>query len=83
MDGRWINQCNEVEAKAVVDLLRELLLKDMNKSMGIITFNEKQQDKIHDLIDDLPGKTTNHIIFCFQIDFSCYNKHRDKKTGIN
>jgi very-short-patch-repair endonuclease len=51
VDGRWINQCNEVEAHAVVDLLKVLLVKDANKSIGIITFNAKQQDKIQDIID--------------------------------
>jgi superfamily I DNA and/or RNA helicase len=51
VDGRWINQCNEVEAHAVVELLKNLLIKDANKSIGIITFNAKQQDKIEDFID--------------------------------
>ncbi|WP_249870765.1 AAA domain-containing protein [Oceanobacillus saliphilus] len=53
VDGRWINQCNEVEAKNVVLLLKDLLIKDPNKSIGIITFNAKQQDKIDDYIDRL------------------------------
>ncbi|MEH7380195.1 AAA domain-containing protein [Bacillus sp. JJ1533] len=53
VDGKWINQCNEVEAKEVVLLLKELLQKDANKSIGIITFNSKQQDKILDYIDKL------------------------------
>ena len=53
VDGRWIKQSNEIEAKEVVNLLKELLIKDPNKSIGIITFNAKQQDKISDFIDDL------------------------------
>ncbi len=51
VDGRWINQSNEVEAIAVVDQIKELLVKDPDKSIGVITFNAKQQDKILDIID--------------------------------
>ncbi|MCM3409550.1 AAA domain-containing protein [Metabacillus litoralis] len=51
VDGRWINQCNEVEAKAVVDLLKKTVLQHPTKTVGIITFNAKQQDKIQDIID--------------------------------
>ncbi len=51
VDGRWLNQCNEVEAKAVVELLKKLLIKNPKKTVGIITFNAKQQDKIQDIID--------------------------------
>ncbi|MCM3587350.1 AAA domain-containing protein [Mesobacillus maritimus] len=51
VDGLWVNQCNEVEAKAVVELLKKLLFQNPNKTVGIITFNAKQQDKIQDIID--------------------------------
>lgn len=51
VDGRWINQCNEVEAIAVVELLKNLFKSDPSTSVGIITFNAKQQDKILDIID--------------------------------
>jgi len=51
VDGRWINQCNEIEAKAVVELLKTKLIQNPSKSVGIITFNAKQQDKIQDIID--------------------------------
>lgn len=50
-DGHWINQQNAVEAKAVVQLLKEKLRKDISKSVGIITFNAKQQAAIEDEID--------------------------------
>ncbi|WP_117170283.1 AAA domain-containing protein [Paraliobacillus sediminis] len=53
VDGRWINQCNEIEAKEVVSLLKKQLIKAPNKTVGIITFNAKQQDKINDYIDAL------------------------------
>lgn len=51
VDGRWINQCNEVEAIQVVDILKELLVTKPGKTIGIITFNAKQMGKIMDLID--------------------------------
>ncbi|WP_027410029.1 AAA domain-containing protein [Anoxybacteroides tepidamans] len=51
VDGRWINQCNEIEATAVINLLKKLFQLYPTKSVGIITFNAKQQDKILDMID--------------------------------
>ena len=44
-NGRWINQSNEVEAIEVVKILKDLLIKQPGKSVGIITFNAKQQTK--------------------------------------
>lgn len=52
VNGLWINQHNEVEAKKVVELVKQLMIENPNKSLGIITFNAKQQDKILDLIED-------------------------------
>ncbi|MDX5473919.1 MAG: AAA domain-containing protein [Bacillaceae bacterium] len=51
VDGRWINQSNEVEAMEIVNTLKEILINEPNKSVGIITFNAKQQSKILDMID--------------------------------
>jgi very-short-patch-repair endonuclease len=56
VDGRWINQCNEVEAIEVVNILRDILLQQPGKTVGIITFNAKQQSKIQDQIDRLLGE---------------------------
>jgi very-short-patch-repair endonuclease len=56
VDGRWINQCNEVEAIEVVNILRDILLHQPGKTVGIITFNSKQQTKIQDQIDRLLGE---------------------------
>ncbi|MDM5317198.1 AAA domain-containing protein [Fictibacillus sp. b24] len=50
-NGTWINQCNEVEAIEVVNLLKRIVNDHPGKSIGIITFNAKQQDKILDIID--------------------------------
>ena len=56
VDGRWINQCNEVEAMEVVQILREILIHQPGKTVGIITFNAKQQTKIQDQIDRLQSE---------------------------
>ncbi|MBS4215012.1 AAA domain-containing protein [Neobacillus rhizophilus] len=51
VEGRWINQSNEVEAIEVVNILKDILIKQQGKTVGIITFNAKQQSKIQDIID--------------------------------
>ncbi|WP_144475468.1 AAA domain-containing protein [Cytobacillus oceanisediminis] len=56
VDGRWINQCNEVEAIEVVKTLKDIFEKRPNKTVGIITFNAKQQTKILDLIEKMAGE---------------------------
>ena len=56
VEGRWINQCNEVEAIQVMKTLKEILEKRPNKTVGIITFNAKQQSKIMDLIEKTAGE---------------------------
>ncbi len=53
VDGQWINRCNQVEAQAVVDVLKKLLnTRKNNESIGIITFNSEQESIIEDLIDE-------------------------------
>lgn len=54
--GRWINQSNEVEAIEVVGTLKNILINRPNKTVGIITFNSKQQTKILDLIEKTAGE---------------------------
>jgi superfamily I DNA and/or RNA helicase/very-short-patch-repair endonuclease len=51
VNGRWINQSNEIEAIEVVNTLRDILIQQPGKTVGIITFNSKQQSKIQDQID--------------------------------
>ncbi|MEH7303269.1 AAA domain-containing protein [Neobacillus drentensis] len=53
VDGRWINQSNEVEAIEIVTILKDILINQPGKTVGIITFNSKQQSKIQDQIDKL------------------------------
>ena len=51
INGKWINQSNEIEAIEVVKLLKKQLIKYPEQSIGIITFNAKQQSKVLDIID--------------------------------
>ncbi|MEH7419130.1 AAA domain-containing protein [Neobacillus drentensis] len=51
VEGRWLNQSNEVEAIEVVNILKDILINQPGKTIGIITFNSKQQAKIQDFID--------------------------------
>ncbi|MEH7309175.1 AAA domain-containing protein [Neobacillus drentensis] len=53
VEGRWVNQSNEVEAIEVVNILKDILINQPGKTVGIITFNSKQQSKIQDQIDKL------------------------------
>lgn len=67
VDGRWINQCNEVEAIEVVNVLKDILVKRPNKTVGIITFNAKQQSKIQDLIETKAGEDEEFSTFYNQM----------------
>jgi len=51
VDGRWEQQTNPVEVARCVDLLRELLAADGERSLGVITFNAKQMDAVKDEIE--------------------------------
>lgn len=56
VEGRWNNQSNEIEAREVINTLKEILIHKPNKTVGIITFNAKQQTKILDLIEKTAGE---------------------------
>lgn len=51
VDGKWIDQCNRIEAEAVVALIKDIMVMNPTKSVGVITFNAKQQEKILDSIE--------------------------------
>ncbi len=53
IDGLWINQSNLIEAQFVVSELKKQIITYPNLSVGIITFNAKQQEKILDEIEKL------------------------------
>ncbi len=50
VDGVWQHNTNSAESQRVVALVEEILEKEPDKEIGIITFNAKQQEKI---LDDL------------------------------
>ena len=56
VNGKWINQSNEIEAIEVVKTLKDILINQPNMTVGIITFNEKQQTKIMDMIEKTSGE---------------------------
>ncbi|MGP4077442.1 AAA domain-containing protein [Halobacillus sp. K22] len=51
VDGHWVDQRNRVEAEEVVTLLKQKLIEDPSKTIGIITFNSKQQETIESIIE--------------------------------
>jgi superfamily I DNA and/or RNA helicase len=50
-DGIWEKNANIIEAKEVIKIINKLLI-DGHKSIGVITFNYKQQSLIEDLLND-------------------------------
>ena len=53
LKGIWENNINKVEAKEVVRQIFSIHSKDKKKTIGVITFNTKQQGFILDLIDEV------------------------------
>ncbi|MEQ8926407.1 MAG: AAA domain-containing protein [Fulvivirga sp.] len=52
VDGVWENNINAIEADKVVDLLLSINGSSNNSSVGVVTFNAKQQQHILDRIDE-------------------------------
>lgn len=50
-DGLWENNTNGEEAQEVVHLITKIMNKTPEKSIGVVTFNAKQQSLILDLLD--------------------------------
>ncbi|MEH7114937.1 AAA domain-containing protein [Neobacillus niacini] len=65
--GQWVNQHNALEAIKVVKLLKKVINDQPEKSVGIITFNSKQQEKIRDLIDNEVEKDKKFAVLYNQI----------------
>ncbi|MGP4039554.1 AAA domain-containing protein [Gracilibacillus sp. D59] len=66
-NGRWINQQNTVEAEDVVKLLKQKLIEDASKTIGIITFNAKQQAAIEDAIDRFSEEDAEFAVIYDQV----------------
>ena len=52
-DGVWENNINEPEALQVVNLIINILKRTPDKSVGVVTFNARQQGHILDLLDEV------------------------------
>jgi superfamily I DNA and/or RNA helicase len=53
VEGVWENSINQIEAERVIDLVRNIHQTSPEKSIGIVTFNFKQQGLIQDLLSPL------------------------------
>ena len=52
VDGLWEENTNLIEAQNTVQLIEELTAADPDKSIGVVTFNIRQQGLILDLLDE-------------------------------
>ncbi len=50
--GVWEKQTNEVEARNVVDIIKQYLKDSPKKEIGVVTFNAAQQNLIWDFLDE-------------------------------
>ncbi len=60
VDGLWVDQQNEIEARKVVDIIERLLVADDPPSIGVVTFNRRQAELIEHLLD---GRAAAHPAF--------------------
>ena len=51
VDGVWENNTNQIEAEQVIDLVRNIHQISPEKSIGIVTFNAKQQGLVQDMLE--------------------------------
>lgn len=56
VDGIWEQNSNEIEARNVVDLIKEYLHNEPEKEIGVVTFNAPQQGLIWDILEDQIAK---------------------------
>lgn len=73
-NGSWENQSNAEEAKKVYELIKKLLVnRKKNESLGVVTFNAKQQNTIKNYLDEVCEK---------DIEFrSIYEKEKIRYDG--
>jgi len=68
VDGVWKNQTNEPEANRVLSLLKQLHQEQPEKSIGVITFNVKQQDLLLDLVETAADADFANLSFVKNIE---------------
>ncbi len=59
--GTWENNTNLEEAKAVASLVYDLMVKQPEKSIGVVTFNALQQSLVLDEIESYIGQKKRNI----------------------
>ena len=53
VDGVYVRRTNPAEATWIAGLVREILVRDTGKSLGIVAFSEAQQGEIERALDEL------------------------------
>ncbi len=88
VDGRWINNTNDLEVDKVVELILSILeSRENNETIGVITFNQKQRDKITDILENLSLenelllKEMNRVNFIDHTDESLFIKNIENVQG--
>ncbi len=61
VDGIWENNMNHEEAVQTIALITKLIKEHPEKSIGVITFNYKQQNYIADLLDEAASNSKIQI----------------------
>ncbi|MBX2946956.1 MAG: DUF4011 domain-containing protein [Cyclobacteriaceae bacterium] len=56
VDGIWENQTNQREAEKVVDVVLEVMRQHPEKEIGVVSFNQPQQELVQDLLDSSAAK---------------------------
>jgi superfamily I DNA and/or RNA helicase len=52
VEGVWENNCNEVEAVYIADLILSITRENPSKEIGIVTFNAIQQSLVQDRVEE-------------------------------
>jgi hypothetical protein len=52
VNGIWENNTNRKEADEIADLVFKLIKHDPDKSIGVVTFNFKQQNLVQDILEE-------------------------------
>ncbi|MBK7650765.1 MAG: hypothetical protein IPJ20_08495 [Flammeovirgaceae bacterium] len=52
IEGNWENNINQLEADYIATLIDQLIKQDVNKEIGVITFNAPQQFAVLDAIEN-------------------------------
>ncbi|HAA10947.1 MAG TPA: DNA helicase I [Cytophagales bacterium] len=52
VDGVWENNANVKEAQAVIDLVKSIQEEAPNKTVGVVTFNARQQSAVLDILEE-------------------------------